>query len=412
MERRILELTLSTFSNISYFTAGNETDALKSEGPYQAVEVAIIVLSAGSLSLLTITGNILVILSIIINRSLQTINNYFLFSLACADLIIGVGTMNLNTVYIVVGYWPLGPAVCDLWLILDAVVSNASSMNLLVISLDRYFCVTKPLSYPARRTTKIAGTMIAAAWVLSFLLWGPPILFWQFIVGERTVPEGECYIQFLSNATIIFLTAIGSFYLPVTIMILLYWQISRASKSHVQKGKCKLKRDNPSSIEVGNHITMPCDGSNVKTYRIERSQNGGTGDFGEEEPSAPVHPERNEIAEAPAGYEGNPTAHSLNTMAKQQPKKKAPPSREKKVTRTIMAILVTFVVTWVPYHILVIITTFCSTCVPTSIWTLSYWFCYSNSTINPACYALCNASFKKTFKQLLLCQHKDIRLGR
>lgn len=197
--------------------------------------MVLLILGLSSLSLITIIGNVLVIVSIKVNKNLQTVNNYFLFSLACADLIIGIFSMNLYTAYIVIGHWPLGPLVCDLWLALDYVASNASVMNLLIISFDRYFCVTKPLTYPIKRTTKMAGLMIAAAWVLSFILWAPAILFWQFIVGERTVDKNKCQIQFFSNAAVTFGTAIAAFYLPVVIMSVLYWQVSRASRSRIQR---------------------------------------------------------------------------------------------------------------------------------------------------------------------------------
>ncbi|XP_035490899.2 muscarinic acetylcholine receptor M4-like [Scophthalmus maximus] len=487
-------------------------DRFGAGSPYKALEMFFIALVTGSLSFVTVTGNILVMLSIKVNRHLQTVNNYFLFSLACADLIIGAFSMNLYTVYIIVGYWPLGPVVCDLWLALDYVVSNASVMNLLIISFDRYFCVTKPLSYPTRRTTKMAGLMIAAAWILSFILWAPAILFWQFIVGQRTVPPGECYIQFLSNPAVTFGTAIAAFYLPVIIMTVLYIHISLASRSRVSKHKPEKKEKKgvrtPSLMKShllkqnNNNETSPqasprstpkvsLDSTTtaleaVKNGRVEEPQAAqphpltqpSPGLTQEEKESSndsstafipPTEPKDDtnskvisEAATNPspvATTTANPTMAKINSSSRwskikivtkqagdecitaieivppvegaerhsipisrprtvarkfasiarsQVKRKRQMAAREKKVTKTIFAILLAFIITWTPYNVMVLISTFCQSCVPDTVWAIGYWLCYVNSTINPACYALCNATFKKTFKNLLLCQYKNI----
>ncbi|KAG7473654.1 hypothetical protein MATL_G00098100 [Megalops atlanticus] len=455
--------------------------------PDKTIEMVFIALVTGSLSFVTVVGNILVMLSIKVNRHLQTVNNYFLFSLACADLIIGVFSMNLYTVYIIKGYWPLGPVVCDLWLALDYVVSNASVMNLLIISFDRYFCVTKPLTYPTRRTTKMAGLMIAVAWILSFILWAPAILFWQFIVGERTVPQGECYIQFLSNPAVTFGTAIAAFYLPVIIMTVLYIHISLASRSRVKKQKPEAKKEKAlkSSSLLKSHILKQNNNNSSKPSRessTDAVKNGKLEESVSTKADSSVQPEEKESsndsstasiapkdtkertnsvatsegtgsipAPAPLPVKINPAskwskikivtkqageecvtaieivppnnaennsipvtrprtvARKFASIARSQVKRKRQmAAREKKVTKTIFAILLAFIITWTPYNVMVLISTFCHSCVPDTVWAIGYWLCYVNSTINPACYALCNATFKKTFKNLLMCQYKNI----
>ncbi|XP_072405793.1 muscarinic acetylcholine receptor M2-like [Chiloscyllium punctatum] len=445
--------------------------------PYKMVEVVCIVIATGVLSLVTIIGNILVIVSIKVNRQLRTMNNYFIFSLACADLIIGALSINLYTIYTVNGYWPLGPVVCDLWLTVDYVASNASATNLLIISFDRYFSVTKPIIYPVKRTTKIAGIMIAAVWMLSFLLWAPAILFWQFIVGERIVLDDECYVQFFSNPAITFGTAIVAFYIPVTIMTILYVYISRASKSRMKDDRnesesCKatvspslvnvklMKPNNRKTAKV--LVELP----EVKTEpdTINNETSGVSWVQGVEEvfPSeagfltlassnvnkegatqtytnglSALHYFRSDnlklssinifskfqkndtcgitVREASGTNNGNGNIRKIRTiddvvkMTRAHVKRaKGAVLREKKVTRTILAILLAFIITASPYNVIVLIDTFCPMCVPSTVWNIGYWLCYINSTLNPACYALCNMTFRKTFKHLLLCQCRNI----
>lgn len=115
----------------------NSTEDVEFVLPYSYPEMVLIAIVAGFLSLLTVVGNCMVMISFKIDKQLQTISNYFLFSLAVADFAIGLISMPLFTVYILAGRWQLGPYVCDTWLSLDYLASNASVLNLLIISFDR-----------------------------------------------------------------------------------------------------------------------------------------------------------------------------------------------------------------------------------------------------------------------------------
>jgi len=106
------------------------------------------------------------------------------------------------------------------------------------------------------------------------------------------------------------------------------------------------------------------------------------------------------------GKAGNPHA-LLNARNAAKKKKKSQEKRqESKAAKTLSAILLSFIITWTPYNILVLIKplTTCSDCIPTELWDFFYALCYINSTINPMCYALCNASFRRTYIRILTCK--------
>lgn len=92
---------------------------------------------------------------------------------------------------------------------------------------------------------------------------------------------------------------------------------------------------------------------------------------------------------------------ALNKKKKSQEKR-----QESKAAKTLSAILLSFIITWTPYNILVLLKplTSCTKCIPQELWDFFYALCYVNSTINPVCYALCNASFRRTYVRILSCK--------
>uniref|UniRef100_A0A7N4NTS1 Muscarinic acetylcholine receptor n=1 Tax=Sarcophilus harrisii TaxID=9305 RepID=A0A7N4NTS1_SARHA len=437
-------------------------------------EVITIATVTAIVSLGTIVGNILVMLSFKVNSQLKTVNNYYLLSLAFADLIIGIFSMNLYTTYILMGRWALGSLACDLWLALDYVASNASVMNLLVISFDRYFSITRPLTYRAKRTPKRAGIMIGLAWLISFILWAPAILCWQYLVGERTVPPGECQIQFLSEPTITFGTAIAAFYIPVSVMTILYCRIyretekrtkdlfesksppktllkscfscrqptvtkkerqdedkpvagpgspaayrSQAKKSpeeefSAEETKKALVRENPmnDNYETKKYVSSPT------PIRGPKSQKCVAYKFrlivkadGSQETHNGCHKVKIIPCSVPVSKEPSTKGMDSSLSSQMTKRKRMVLVKERKAAQTLSAILLAFIITWTPYNIMVLVSTFCSKCIPVTLWHLGYWLCYVNSTVNPICYALCNKTFRKTFKMLLLCRWKKKKGG-
>ena len=99
----------------------------------------------------------------------------------------------------------------------------------------------------------------------------------------------------------------------------------------------------------------------------------------------------------------------LANATKNQGKKKKKTQEkkaDKKAAKTLSAILLTFIITWTPYNVLVLLkpVTASSARIPPQLWDFFYYLCYINSTINPVCYALCNASFRRTYLRILQCK--------
>lgn len=76
----------------------------------------------------------------------------------------------------VLDVWIFGRIWCRGWLVTDVWISTASILNLCAISIDRYVAVTRPVKYRSIMTARRAKCIVAAVWILSFIICFPPLL--------------------------------------------------------------------------------------------------------------------------------------------------------------------------------------------------------------------------------------------
>ncbi|XP_004529356.1 tyramine receptor 1 [Ceratitis capitata] len=185
------------------------------------------------LILVTVVGNTLVILSVLTTRRLRTVTNCFVMNLAITDWLVGTCVMPPAVILYVVGSWRYGWILCDIWISLDVLLCTSSILSLCAISLDRYLAVTQPLTYSKKRRSKrLALLMIFIVWVTALLITCPPYLGW-YEKGRRQ--EGNVICRYNQNKGYVVFSAMGSFFIPLAVMMYVYMKIGLVLTSRRQR---------------------------------------------------------------------------------------------------------------------------------------------------------------------------------
>lgn len=175
----------------------------------------------------TIVGNVLVCVAVRLVRKLRRPSNYLIVSLAVSDLCVALMVMPVATVYDIMGTWPFGPVICDFWVSSDVLSCTASILNLCMISVDRYYAITKPLEYGVKRTPKRMLLCVLIVWVSAACISLPPVL---ILGNEKT--ETSCSVS--QNQVYQVYATMGSFYIPLTVMVVVYYKIFSAARKIVK----------------------------------------------------------------------------------------------------------------------------------------------------------------------------------
>uniref|UniRef100_F7D3H9 Histamine receptor H4 gene b2 n=1 Tax=Xenopus tropicalis TaxID=8364 RepID=F7D3H9_XENTR len=218
--------------NLTLDTAGSTTQFS------DAVNILIIALIS-LLILLTVGGNTLVILAFFVEKRLRNQSNFFLLNLSIADFILGTFAIPLYVPYLLTGKWLLGKFLCKLWLIVDYTMCTASAFNVALISWDRFLSVTQAVLYRSQQNRPCRTVIkMAAVWILSFLLYGPAIIFWDFVPSTEEIPENICVAGFYYTWYYLLTASAFDFVLPLISIsffnLSIYCNIKKRSRRKMQ----------------------------------------------------------------------------------------------------------------------------------------------------------------------------------
>ncbi|XP_058246960.1 trace amine-associated receptor 1-like [Hemibagrus wyckioides] len=156
-------------------------------------------------SLITVIGNLLVIITVVHFRQLRTSTNYLILSLAVADLLVGGIVMPPSMIRSVETCWYLGS------------------------TFYRYYAVCHPLLYYSTITPTTIRFMIVVCWSISVSVGFGMIFLELNILGNEEfyynnfVCEGACMVFQAKVGAVVF--SMLCFYIPAVIMLCVYAKI-------------------------------------------------------------------------------------------------------------------------------------------------------------------------------------------
>ncbi|XP_063361506.1 neuropeptide Y receptor type 2-like [Cydia amplana] len=137
----------------------------------------------GSISVLAVVGNLLVMWVVATSRRMQSVTNCYIANLALADIVIGLFAVPFQFQAALLQRWLLPHFMCPFCPFVQALNVNVSVFTLTAIAIDRHRAIITPLS--AHTSKRVAKVIIVLIWMLAFLLAAPMAMSWEVTM----VPE-------------------------------------------------------------------------------------------------------------------------------------------------------------------------------------------------------------------------------
>uniref|UniRef100_A0AAF5RT12 G-protein coupled receptors family 1 profile domain-containing protein n=1 Tax=Wuchereria bancrofti TaxID=6293 RepID=A0AAF5RT12_WUCBA len=163
-----------------------------------------------------------------------TVKNLQVANLAFSDLCLGVIVLPLSSIYAIANEWLFTSTLCVVFVSADILCSTASIWNLSIVGLDRYWAITTPMAYMAKRNKRTVAYLILSVWLSSALISLAPFFGWKQVAerGNMIKINGTWQCVFLDLPSYTIYSATGSFFIPLFIMFFVYYKIYQTFAKH------------------------------------------------------------------------------------------------------------------------------------------------------------------------------------
>ncbi|NXM41853.1 GPR19 protein, partial [Gymnorhina tibicen] len=200
--------------------AGSSRNHSLAEYGLRPGEIAAASVVWGALWLISVLGNFLVCLVIHRSRRTQSTTNYFVVSMACADLVSSVGSAPFLLLQLSSGRWMLGSGVCRLVRYIQYLTPGVQIYVLFSIGVDRFYTIVYPLSFKVSRGK--AKKMILASWLCGALFASPAC----FLYGSNSDHHCNFFLpDSWQGAAYSIIHLLVVFLIPALLIILFYQKI-------------------------------------------------------------------------------------------------------------------------------------------------------------------------------------------
>ncbi|XP_060761194.1 trace amine-associated receptor 13c-like [Neoarius graeffei] len=228
-----------------------------------AVYILLYVCSA-AVVLLTVCGNLLVIISVFHFKQLHTPTNMLVLSLAVSDFLVGIFVMPPMFSWAIETCWVFGRDFCSVFWLISCFIINVSTYNIALIAVDRYLALSNPFLYMNHVSVRITCVVIVFDWCV-VMVYNFALIYLIADFPSFVMCPGECF-PFLNEVWTV-IDLVISFIIPLSVIIILYIGVFVIAKKHATAIRELNNHTRPETQKIRSH-SMKSDRKAAKVLGI------------------------------------------------------------------------------------------------------------------------------------------------